>query len=673
PVPDYVLQSGARFETLRNKDGLDLQVIEFWPPGTGPEIEDGLEASGVEGRGHGSASSTGSGRGSRRAGSSRRARKKKQQEPKLQARGIVLAVHGIGRHFCYDFLKYVKFRSHTTGFRTAEFQEPTYEGSWLQGLNAQGYAVIGIDMQGYGLSEGKARNYFERFEDLVDDLLLLRKSLTHRYPEMPITVMGLSFGATLGALLVEQDKDFVYRGLICISPMLSLVSVKSNPLHCVLLPVAGVLSEWAPFMRLPELTLHPDGRMAAHYLDDPLTEHYDSVRLRVGYELMRAVEKARADIPSLRAPLFAAHAVNDTLCDIEGSEFLISNASSRRKVLHRLQSSNLYHILPNEPGNELLLDEIVDFLYACHRATGAELGTFTSPQGIPLCSYRLRAEGKPKGIVLGVHGVSSHVLYDFLRFTSHPPSTTEWPGYEDIEFHEPRYQGSWVEAINKAGLEFCGVDLQGYGLSHGKARNYFDSFDDLVQDLIAFRKHLSESNPGLPIFLLGLSMGGCLAVRVNQDDADFSYAGTVLLAPMLSLEQLKSKLINRLLLPLSDVASKLVPQARLAQKEQHPIAAMHEHFTSDPITESNAFVRVRVANQCLAAIENAQAKIAEVRSPILAFHAKFDTMCDVEGSRFCVEHASSKDKTFHEIPSEHMWHNLVNEPGNEAILAKLLP
>jgi alpha-beta hydrolase superfamily lysophospholipase len=54
---------------------------------------------------------------------------------------------------------------------------PQYSGSWVEAMNKDGWFVAGFDMQSCGHSDGIAqyRNYFESFDDLVDDALQLSK------------------------------------------------------------------------------------------------------------------------------------------------------------------------------------------------------------------------------------------------------------------------------------------------------------------------------------------------------------------------------------------------------------------------------------------------------------------------------------------------------------------
>jgi alpha-beta hydrolase superfamily lysophospholipase len=52
------------------------------------------------------------------------------------------------------------------------------------------------------------------------------------------------------------------------------------------------------------------------------------------------------------------------------------------------------------------------------------------------------------------------------------------------------YEGSWIQLLNASGFAVCGIDTQSCGFSEGVSgiRNYFESFDDLVADVVQFRR-----------------------------------------------------------------------------------------------------------------------------------------------------------------------------------------
>lgn len=75
---------------------------------------------------------------------------------------------------------------------------------------------------------------------------------------------------------------------------------------------------------------------------------------------------------------------------------------------------------------------------------------------------------------------------------------------------------------------------------------------------------------GLPQFVAGCSVGGCVAVLAAHRDQEL-FQGAVLLAPMLSLERVARAGLNPYLRPLTNVADLLVPTACLAATAENTV------------------------------------------------------------------------------------------------------
>ncbi|GBG24455.1 Monoglyceride lipase [Hondaea fermentalgiana] len=308
-------------------------------------------------------------------------------------------------------------------------------------------------------------------------------------------------------------------------------------------------------------------------------------------------------------------------------------------------------------------------------ASGAKQGSFVNLQGLTLATYEWehKTQGEPKGIILAMHGVSCHLHYEYLNIGTFAAEDGS-KGYEGAELHEPQYAGSWVERLNEEGYLFTGMDLQSYGLSEGARglQYYFERFEDHVTDLVQFRKMVSEEYPNTPIYLMGISMGGCIAARLAEFDCAFPYAGLILLAPMLSIEQLKKRPINKVLLPLADCMSALAPTLRLADKAAHPNVLLRKHFEADPLNETTYKIRVRVGAECLKVVERARQELTQIKCPLLAVHSRHDTMTDPAGSELAVDLATSSSKTLKLLDDPYLWHELGHEPGNAKVLQLVL-
>ena len=96
--------------------------------------------------------------------------------------------------------------------------------------------------------------------------------------------------------------------------------------------------------------------------------------------------------------------------------------------------------------------------------------------------------------------------------------------------HVGRYQHV-AEAFVDRGAVVAGPDHVGHGRSAGE-RVIVGDFDLVVDDLHEVVRRMRERHPGLPVVLVGHSMGGLIATRYAQRHGD-GLAGLVLSGPVL--------------------------------------------------------------------------------------------------------------------------------------------
>lgn len=114
--------------------------------------------------------------------------------------------------------------------------------------------------------------------------------------------------------------------------------------------------------------------------------------------------------------------------------------------------------------------------------------THTASDGVGVFVRRWAADTAPKALVLVVHGVAEH---------------------------SARY-APLAKALSRSGYEVWAPDHRGHGRTAQASggRGWFaakDGFRRVVDDLKEIRDRMEAENPGLPIFLLGHSMGSTLA------------------------------------------------------------------------------------------------------------------------------------------------------------------
>ncbi|GAX82567.1 hypothetical protein CEUSTIGMA_g9993.t1 [Chlamydomonas eustigma] len=278
-------------------------------------------------------------------------------------------------------------------------------------------------------------------------------------------------------------------------------------------------------------------------------------------------------------------------------------------------------------------------------------------KGISLCCYFWPSK-EPKGIIQILHGHGSYIPYSFL--------VTKVAG------QPPVYEGSWVQKLNEHGYSVCGLDQQGSGRSEG-LRHYCRSFDEYVDNGLLLARQCTEMGVagfenGLPKFVLGESVSGCIAVIMALKEKNL-FSGVVLLAPMLSLEKVARSGMNRVLRPIGMLLNLMAPTWELVSSPISPMFPdLQEKFDKDPVNK-HGNTRVRNAMEYQRVTSHLMANLDKIDFPFLVFHSEKDTMVDVDGSKALYAEASSADKTLRYV--NQMWHVIVKEPGNADVLAEI--
>lgn len=280
-----------------------------------------------------------------------------------------------------------------------------------------------------------------------------------------------------------------------------------------------------------------------------------------------------------------------------------------------------------------------------------KLAAYTWPSQQAMC----------KAQVVMLHGHGGYACYEFLK--SHGRGRLH------------TYEGSWVETMNQKGLEVHAMDIQSHGLSEGidpNNRCYFEAFDDLVQDAVLFLETVRKTQQDeqqKPLFLVGISMGGCLATLTTHARPEL-VQGVCLLCPMLSLEKQKKSFPNNVLLPLSRVFDVLTPKAKLGKIGKNVMfPELQAEFEDDDLTyEENP--RVHVAMEYVKATSFLVKEMPNIQFPFVIFQSVEDTFVDKGGSEELYAKASSADKTLRLL--EDRCHFLVHEPNNEQVLTEMI-
>ena len=82
--------------------------------------------------------------------------------------------------------------------------------------------------------------------------------------------------------------------------------------------------------------------------------------MRVASEYLRVTTEIMNNLDKITLPFVTFHSEGDTMVDPEGSRKLVAQASSKVKRYENCPGS--WHILIQEPGQEVTLQKTIDFL-----------------------------------------------------------------------------------------------------------------------------------------------------------------------------------------------------------------------------------------------------------------------------------------------------------------------
>jgi alpha-beta hydrolase superfamily lysophospholipase len=229
--------------------------------------------------------------------------------------------------------------------------------------------------------------------------------------------------------------------------------------------------------------------------------------------------------------------------------------------------------------------------------------------------------------------------------------------------HCGRYEhlATWLASRRVAVHAF---DHQGHGRSSGTrcyVRRFSDFLDDAEEALLIAR----TSHAGLPLFVIGHSMGGLvtasLAVERKPDVAGYVLSGAALRSPIpLSTPRRWLLGLTRRIAPRLSVPSGLDP----AGLSTDP--AVIRAYLDDPLVERR--ITTSLAAELFAAMDRTSSRGNAVDRPLFALHGDDDPICAPEGSRSFA--TAGQHGSYLGLPG--MRHEIFNEPQRETVYDAVL-
>lgn len=229
--------------------------------------------------------------------------------------------------------------------------------------------------------------------------------------------------------------------------------------------------------------------------------------------------------------------------------------------------------------------------------------------------------------------------------------------------HSGRYR-TVVDTLVPGGWAVYGLDHRGHGRSGGP-RVHVECYQDWLTDLDAFRRAVVARHPGCPVFLLGHSMGGQIALAYALDHSE-DLAGLVLSAPALA-----NSSVPRALRPALTALARMVPRLRSKVVDLDKISkdpAVVAAYRADPLVH-HGHPTLGLSVALLTQFDVLPERARGLRLPLLLMHGTADVVTDPAGTRGLAAVCGSPDLTVRWYDG--LWHEIFHEPERAQPLADL--
>ena len=249
-----------------------------------------------------------------------------------------------------------------------------------------------------------------------------------------------------------------------------------------------------------------------------------------------------------------------------------------------------------------------------------------------------RQASNPRGIAILVHGLGEH---------------------------SGRYQ-TLAEDLTAGGFSTWTFDHRGHGRSEGR-RGDCRSFFQFTEDLHLVVEKAHSADPKFPLFLIGHSLGGLIALHYAAEHPE-TLRGVALSSPALKLSQevpkVKVVLAETLsrILPVTSIPNGVNPA--FLSRSPEVVAA----YEKDPLV--HRLITARCAILLRRAMEESILLPKRIAIPLLILQAGNDRVCDPQATAQFAKAMDPRLVTFHRYDG--LYHEIFNEPERKQVIHDLL-
>lgn len=247
--------------------------------------------------------------------------------------------------------------------------------------------------------------------------------------------------------------------------------------------------------------------------------------------------------------------------------------------------------------------------------------------------WKWEAEGEAKAVIVMIHGAMEH----------------------------HRRYGWLIQMWRSAGFHVIMGDLPGQGMTTRSRRGHISSFDDYINEVKDWIQAAYQFE--LPVFLLGHSMGGLIAVRMLQEE-NVKLAGVILSSPCFGLAKYPPKWLNALGIAMNVI----YPELRMNSGITVELATRNQDVRDADLNDTLYVTKVSVRwyRELIQAMKLVFMNIGKLPDvPMLVMQGGDDKIVNKTSVRDWFNQAPLSEKRFKEW--NHCYHEIFNEPEREDI------
>jgi len=288
--------------------------------------------------------------------------------------------------------------------------------------------------------------------------------------------------------------------------------------------------------------------------------------------------------------------------------------------------------MSDEHQIDLEIHEIMQKMRNNPVAGDGEAKFFTCESGDKLF-HRIWKSKTQNKIILGIHGFAAHSEYYCLI----------------------------ADQVVNHGVTVIGLDLKHHGRSSG-VKGTVEHFDELFEQVHELIQDVSQKNKGIPIFLMGLSMGGMFVINYSCMYPE-DIAGIIGMAPAVKAKvKLTAKDVIKLpYLVFMHLAKKNKPIVDISDRSKttsrNPLRLEYDEKDPYRMKKVSSNYLLSVNKRVKQAFKNAP----NISHPILIMMGTEDLLVSHEGVKEFFSNITLEDKTLIEVKDS--FHSLYSDPA----------